>query len=95
MRGAEKAAKISLVVKLSDRNLKERNIEELLKNLTGKKIDVSCGAGPILRGEVKEIRGGVLFLRDEDGKPAYVSIDKIASVYECSDSSSRPGFIGS
>ena len=69
-------------------------MEELLKNLTGKKIDVSCGAGPILRGEVKQVIGGVLYLRDEDDKPAYVSIDKIASIYECSDSATRPGFIG-
>jgi hypothetical protein len=69
-------------------------MEEVLKNLTGKKIDVSCGAGQILRGEVREVRDGVLFLRDEDDKPAYVSIDKIASVYECSDPLSRPGFIG-
>ena len=69
-------------------------MEELLKNLTGKKIDVSCGSGPIVRGEVKEVRNGVLYLRDEDDKPVYVSIDKIGSVYECSDTSSRPGFIG-
>ena len=70
-------------------------MEELLKNLTVKKIDVSCGAGPILRGEVKQVIGGVLYLRDEDDKPAYISIDKIASIYECSDSATRPGFIGS
>ena len=70
-------------------------MEELLKNLTGKKIDVSCGTGPILRGEVKQVIGGVLYLRDEEDKPAYVSVDKIASIYECSDSATRPGFIGS
>ena len=69
-------------------------MEEILKNLTGKKIDVSCGSGPILRGEVKELRDGVLYLRDDDDKPAYVSIDKIAYIYECADSASRPGFIG-
>ena len=69
-------------------------MEQVLRNLMGRKIDVSCGAGPILRGEVKEVRDGVLFLRDDDDKPAYVSISKIASIYECSDSSSRPGFIG-
>jgi hypothetical protein len=69
-------------------------MEEILRNLTGKKIDVSCGSGPILRGEVKEVRDGVLFLRDDDDKPAYVVIDKIASIYECSDTASRPGFIG-
>lgn len=69
-------------------------MEELIKQLSGKKIDVSCGPGSVLRGEVEKVRDGVLYLRDEDGKSAYVSIDKIATVYECSDSASRPGFIG-
>jgi hypothetical protein len=69
-------------------------MEELIKRLTGKKIDVSCGSGAILRGEVVEVRDGVLFLRDEDEKSAYVAIDKIATVYECSDAVTRPGFIG-
>ena len=69
-------------------------MEEILRSLAGRKIDVSCGSGPILRGEVKEVNNGVLHLRDEDEKAAYVSIDKIASIYECSDSASRPGFIG-
>ncbi len=68
-------------------------MEELIRNLTGKKIDVSCGSGAILRGEVIDVRNGVLHLRDEDEKAAYVAIDKIATVYECSDSVSRPGFI--
>lgn len=69
-------------------------MEELIKRLTGKKIDVSCGSGAILRGEVVEVKDGVLFLRDEDEKSAYVAIDKIATVYECSDAVTRPGFIG-
>ena len=69
-------------------------MEELIKRLTGKKIDVSCGSGAILRGEVVQVEGGVLYLRDEDDRSAYVAIDKIATVYECNDSVSRPGFIG-
>jgi hypothetical protein len=69
-------------------------MEELIKKLVGKKIDVSCGSGAILRGEVIEVTNGVLYLRDEDQKSAYVAVDKIATVYECSDSASRPGFIG-
>jgi hypothetical protein len=69
-------------------------MEELIKKLTGKKVDVSCGPGAVLRGEVVEVREGVLYLRDEDEKSAYVAIDKIATVYECADSTSRPGFIG-
>ena len=69
-------------------------MEELIRALTGKKIDVSCGSGAMLRGEVIEVKDGVLFLRDEDEKSAYVAIDKIATVYECSDPATRPGFIG-
>ena len=69
-------------------------MEELVRQFSGKKIDVSCGPGVMLRGEVTDIKAGVLYLRDEDGKAAYVAIDKIAVVYECSDSASRPGFIG-
>jgi hypothetical protein len=69
-------------------------MEELIRALTGKKIDVNCGSGAMLRGEVIEVKDGVLYLRDEDEKSAYVAIDKIATVYECADSISRPGFIG-
>jgi hypothetical protein len=69
-------------------------MEEIIRRLTGKKIDVSCGPGTVLRGEVIEVKDGVLYLRDEDDKSAYVAIDKIATVYECSDSAVRPGFIG-
>jgi hypothetical protein len=69
-------------------------MEELIKRLTGKKIDVSCGPGAMLRGEVIEVRDGVLYLKDEDGKSAYVAIDKVATVYECADTISRAGFIG-
>ena len=69
-------------------------MEELIRRLIGKKVDVSCGSGAMLRGEVMEVRDGVLYLRDEDEKSAYVAIQKIATVYECGDSITRPGFIG-
>ena len=69
-------------------------MEELLRQFVGKKVDVSCGSGVALRGEVANVNAGVLHLRDEDGKSAYIAIDKIAAVYECSDAASRPGFIG-
>ena len=69
-------------------------MEELIRKLTGKKIDVSCGSGAMLRGEVLDVRDGVLYLRDEDEKSAFVAVDKIATIYECSESVSRPGFIG-
>jgi hypothetical protein len=68
-------------------------MEELLKQLRGKKVDVSCGTNAAFRGDVIDVKEGVLYLRDEDEKVAYVSIDKIAVIYECSDHSGRPGFV--
>ena len=68
-------------------------MEELLKQLLGKKIDVTCGTNAAFRGDVIDVKSGVLYLRDEDDRVAYVAIDKIAVVYECTDQHSRPGFI--
>ena len=69
-------------------------MEELLREMLGKKIDVTCGTNVTFRGDVIDVKGGVLYLRDEDEKVAYVAVDKIAVVYECKDPHSRPGFIG-
>jgi hypothetical protein len=68
-------------------------MEELLKQLLGKKIDVTCGTNAAFRGDVIDVKSGVLYLRDEDDKVAYVAIDKVAVVYESTDLHSRPGFI--
>jgi len=68
-------------------------MEELLNQYMGKKIDVSAGTTAVYRGEVIDVRNGILYLRDEDQKVAHISINKIAVVYESSDSGSRPGFI--
>jgi hypothetical protein len=68
-------------------------MEELLKQLRGKKVDVSCGTNAAFRGDVIDVKGGVLFLRDEDDKVAYVTIAKIAVIYECNEHSGRPGFV--
>lgn len=69
-------------------------MEELLRHLLGKKIDVTCGTNAAFRGDVVDVKGGVLYLRDEDEKVAYVAVDKIAVVFEVKDHASRPGFIG-
>ena len=69
-------------------------MEDLLKHLLGKKIDVTCGTNVAFRGDVMDVKSGVLYLRDEDGEVAYVAIDKIAVIYECKDPHLRPGFIG-
>jgi len=68
-------------------------MEELLKHLLGKKIDVTCGTNATFRGDVVDVKSGVLYLRDEDGEVAYVAIDKIAVIYECKDPHIRPGFV--
>jgi hypothetical protein len=68
-------------------------MEELLNQLLGKKIDVTCGTNVAFRGDVVDVKAGVLYLRDEDDRVAYVSIDKIAVIYECKDNHPRPGFV--
>ncbi|MBX3291272.1 MAG: hypothetical protein KF881_00085 [Acidobacteria bacterium] len=68
-------------------------MEELLTQLMGKKIDVNCSTNASFRGDCIDVQNGVLFLRDEDDRVAYVAIDKIAVVHEIKDASSRPGFI--
>jgi hypothetical protein len=69
-------------------------MEELLNQLLGKKIDVTCGTNAAFRGDVVDVKSGVLYLRDEDERVAYVSIDKIAVIYECKEHATRPGFVG-
>ncbi len=69
-------------------------MEELLRHLMGKKIDVTCGSNAAFRGDVVDVKEGVLYLRDESERVAYVSIDKIALVYEVKEHLSRPGFVG-
>ena len=69
-------------------------MEELLKQLMGKKIDVTCGTNAAFRGDVMDVKSGVVYLRDENEKVAYVAVDKIAVVFEVKDQHSRPGFLG-
>ena len=69
-------------------------MEELLKQLMGKKVDITCGTNATFRGDVIDVKTGVLYLRDEEEKVAYVAIDKIAVIYESNDHPVKPGFIG-
>ena len=68
-------------------------MEEFLKQLMGKKIDISCGANTNVRGDVVDVKDGILYLRDEHERVAYVAVDKIAIVWECNDNVTRPGFV--
>lgn len=69
-------------------------MEEFLTQLMGKKIDVSCGTGAAVRGEVVNVKDGILYLRDEE-RIAYVSVEKIAVVWEVQEAHEvRTGFTG-
>jgi hypothetical protein len=65
---------------------------ELLTNMIGKKIDLYCGGGSSLRGEVVKVEGGVLHLRDSEDRLTYVNIEKIHVVWEAKDDEHRAGF---
>ena len=68
-------------------------MEELIKEMIGRKVDITCGTNAVYRGEVLEVSGGVARLKDEEDRTIYVSTDKISTVIEVSDSTHRPGFI--
>jgi hypothetical protein len=42
---------------------------------------------------VVDVKDGVLFLRDEEDKVAYVVIGRITVVWEVKEHQSRPGFV--
>ena len=68
-------------------------MEEFLMQLTGKKIDISCGANSTVRGDVVDVKSGILHLRDEHDRIAYVAIEKVAIVWEVKEHQTRPGFV--
>jgi hypothetical protein len=68
-------------------------MHEFLSRMTGKKVDIFCVGAASLRGEITEVEGGVLHLKDEDDNVAYASIDKIAVVWEVRDNEHRAGFV--
>ena len=68
-------------------------MEELLKGLAGKKIDVNCGGTAVYRGVAVEVTDGVLHIRSEEDTDVFISVDKIAAVSECKDLPARPGFV--
>lgn len=68
-------------------------MEEFLKELMGKKIDISCGTTSTVRGDVIDVKNGMLHLRDENERVAYVAIEKVAIVWEVKEHHTRPGFV--
>ena len=68
-------------------------MEDFLSKFIGKKIDLYCGGSSSVRGEVLKVEMGVLHLRDDEGHPCYVAIDKIVVVWEARDDNHRAGFM--
>ncbi|HYE65095.1 MAG TPA: MM0924 family protein [Pyrinomonadaceae bacterium] len=68
-------------------------MQEFLSKMIGRRIDIFCGGGASLRGDVIKVEGGVLHLRDDDQKTCYVAIDKIAVVWEAREEEHRAGFV--
>ncbi|MFL6468015.1 MAG: MM0924 family protein [Pyrinomonadaceae bacterium] len=68
-------------------------MDEKLKQLTGKRIDVNCGAGSVFRGVVEDADDKILVIKDENDLVINISINKIIAVTECVDPVTRPGFI--
>jgi hypothetical protein len=68
-------------------------VTEFLKQLMGKNVDISAVGTGSVRGEIVDVKGNVLFLRDQEEKVAYIAIDKISVVWEVKDHESRAGFV--
>ncbi len=68
-------------------------MEELLKSLTGKQIDIFCGAGVSLLGDLAKVENCILHLKDDDGQICYVAVDKVIAVWEKRDKERLTGFL--
>ena len=68
-------------------------MEEFLKQLMGKQIDVSGGMSAVVRGDVVDVKDGILYLRDEHERVAYVVIDKIVFIWEVQTEEPKAGFV--
>jgi hypothetical protein len=68
-------------------------VHQFLSAMIGKKIDVYCGGGSSLRGEVVKVEEGVLHLKDTDHRMSFVNIEKIHVVWEAREDEHRAGFV--
>ncbi|HEY0078463.1 MAG TPA: MM0924 family protein [Pyrinomonadaceae bacterium] len=69
-------------------------MQEFLSRMMGRRMDIYCGGGASLRGELVKLEGGVLHVKDEE-QMCYVAVEKIIMVWEVREEEQRPGFISS
>ena len=68
-------------------------MRELLSKMIGRRLDVYCGGGAALRGEVLQLEGDVLYLKDDEEQLCYIVIEKIIAVWEAREHEQRAGFV--
>ena len=61
--------------------------------MIGRKMDILCSGASGVRGEIVEINDGVVYLKDDEERLSYISIDKITMCWEVRDRESRTGFV--
>ena len=66
---------------------------ELLTKMIGRRLDVYCGGGSALRGEVLQVEGEVLCLKDDEEQLCYVAVGKIICVWESREREHNAGFV--
>ena len=68
-------------------------MEQFLNSLIEKNVDISFGGSSVIRGKITGLKGGILYLTDEEERSLYVAVDKITVVCEVKEHLSRPGFV--
>lgn len=68
-------------------------MEKFLIGMKGKRVDVMCAGALSLRGEVKQVEDGIIYLRDEEDNTCFIAVDKVVIVWEARDKEPRAGFI--
>lgn len=68
-------------------------MEDKLRELIEKRVDVSFGNTASVRGRVVSVENGVLSLDDAEGNRVLVAVDKIAFFTKVREADHRPGFL--
>ena len=68
-------------------------MEKKLSELVGSRVEVTCGAGLVFCGELKNVNDGIIEIIDDHDDLTAVSIEKIIAVRKSVDPTWRPGFI--
>jgi hypothetical protein len=68
-------------------------MEKKLTDLVESRVEVTCGAGLVFCGVLKNVDAGIIEIIDDHDDLTAVAIEKIIAVRKSVDPTSRPGFI--